>query len=111
MNTDFCVFTKILTSCLRGYTSVAAESGSLAEKGKQKARRVIRLWHAVREASCAWARSFIQTSTYEQFLARLLQPGSSSSSRMATAKEELIRRQNTESSDLPVTGSLVSNVS
>lgn len=107
MNADFCVFTKNLTSCLGGYISVAAESVSLAEKGKQKASRVIRLWRVVREASRAWAgRSFIETSTYEQFSAGLLQPD-----RAVTAKEELIRRQNTESSELPVTGSLVSDVS
>lgn len=91
-NTDFCVFTKNLTSCLEGCISVAAESASLAEKGKQKASGAIRLWHAVREASCAWAgRSFIQTSAYEQCSAGLLQPD-----RVVRAQEELVRRQNRE---------------
>lgn len=51
MNVDYCVFTKNLTSCLGGSISVAAQSVSLAEKGKQKASRVIQLWHAVKEAS------------------------------------------------------------
>lgn len=106
MNTNFCVFTKNLTSCLGGYISVAAESVSLAEKGKQKASRVIRLWHAVREASCAWAgRCFVQTSTDEQSSAGLLQPD-----RVVIAKEELIRRQKTESSELPVTSGILSDV-
>lgn len=91
-NTDFCVFTKNLTSCLEGCISVAAESASLAEKGKQKASGAICLWHAVREASCAWAgRSFIQTSAYEQCSAGLLQPD-----RVVRAQEELVRRQNRE---------------
>lgn len=68
---------------------MAAESASLAEKGKQKASGVIRLWHAVREASCAWAgRSFIQTSAYEQFSAGLLQPDRGYSTRGADEKAE-----------------------
>lgn len=67
---------------------MTAEPVSLAEKRKQRASRVIRLWHAVRKASCAMTgSSFKQVSTYEQFSAGLLQPD-----RVAMAKQELIRR-------------------
>jgi len=48
--------------------------------------------------------AFEQLPTREQFSARLLQPD-----RGVKAKQEVIRRQNTESSEMPVASCLISN--